>query len=431
MASHRPTTLFLNVFAAHNIPPAPKTLFRTLTAHVHYTTDKKEKTRKTEPEKDTLAPVWNKPFALEGIARDSVVTVDVTDPGAAGIKTVATCSFSVDDVPTDERKALVLPLTTLAQQPAGDISLICYKTSSSGDHSARVIPKFQEAETPLTVRRGKGRFRAVCSVVSCDKATYLIDVASYRKRLTSVLARQQPPVPPVVLQFETSGEDVVTATVTSAASGESETVAWACAEVVAERAPHVVVVGGLSVKLHGQYVPPDAIPPEESVPDAPREFEEWCVETAPATEQFVGEGVPALFHVAEPDAYRFETRFEDTTATHPPGDAALNPHYLEGDVALMQRLDPGTLWFAFGPALVLVGDADWRGVCRALVFTTEQTVRTLVLEDAIHECLQELLRPTEPTALQRLSSGPRRSPAARRRSGSGRSPSTRRRRGGR
>ena len=39
------------------------------------------------------------------------------------------------------------------------------------------------------------------------------------------------------------------------------------------------------------------------------------------------------------------------------GDAALNPHYLRGDVALMQGLDPGTVWFAAGPVLVLVGDA--------------------------------------------------------------------------
>ena len=117
MASHRPTTLFLNVFAAHNIHPAPKTVFWTLKAHVHYTTDKKEKTRKTEPEKDTLTPVWNKPFALEGIVRDSVVTIDITDPGVVGIKSVATCSFSVDIVPTDERKAPVIPLNTLSQQP--------------------------------------------------------------------------------------------------------------------------------------------------------------------------------------------------------------------------------------------------------------------------------------------------------------------------
>ena len=87
--------------------------------------------------------------------------------------------------------------------------------------SARVIPKFQEAETALTVRRGKGRFRAVCCIVACDKATYLVDVASYRKHLASVVVRQQAPTPPVVLQLETSGEDIVTATITSTISGRA------------------------------------------------------------------------------------------------------------------------------------------------------------------------------------------------------------------
>ena len=47
--------------------------------------------------------------------------------------------------------------------------------------------------------------------------------------------KQQPPIPPVVLQLETSGEDIVTATVTSTTSGEGETVTWVCAEVVADR----------------------------------------------------------------------------------------------------------------------------------------------------------------------------------------------------
>lgn len=36
------------------------------------------------------------------------------------------------------------------------------------------------------------------------------------------------------------------------------------------------------------------------------------METASPTEQFVGEGVPAFFHVEEPDVYHFERRFEDT-----------------------------------------------------------------------------------------------------------------------
>ena len=43
------------------------------------------------------------------------MTVDITDPGVVGIKSVATCSFSIDVVPTDERKVLVLPLSTLSQ----------------------------------------------------------------------------------------------------------------------------------------------------------------------------------------------------------------------------------------------------------------------------------------------------------------------------
>ena len=56
------------------------------------------------------------------------------------------------------------------------------------------------------------------------------------------------------------------------------------------------------------------------------------METASPTEQFVGEGVPAFFHVEEPDVYHFERR--SRTHGDAPGDAALNKHYLEGDVAL-------------------------------------------------------------------------------------------------
>ena len=47
----------------------------------------------------------------------------------------------------------------------------------------------------------------------------------------------------------------------------------------------------------------------------PLEFEELFVETAPATEQFVGEGITAFFLVSDPDAYHFSRPFEDTTAT--------------------------------------------------------------------------------------------------------------------
>ena len=107
----------------------------------------KEKTRKTEPEKDTLAPVWNKPFIFEGIARDSIVTVDITDPGAVGIKTVATCSFSTDVVQTDERKTLVILLYTFSQQPVGDISLICYNTSNC-DHRRASSPRSRRPRLP-------------------------------------------------------------------------------------------------------------------------------------------------------------------------------------------------------------------------------------------------------------------------------------------
>ena len=74
------------------------------------------------------------------------------------------------------------------------------------------------------------------------------------------------------------------------------------------------MVGGVSVKHHGMYVPPEAIAPEESVSDTPG-VRGIVVETAPATEQFVGEGIPAFFHISDPDGCDFSRPFEDTTAT--------------------------------------------------------------------------------------------------------------------
>ena len=72
--------------------------------------------------------------------------------------------------------------------------------------------------------------------------------------------------------------------------------------VVAECPQHVAVVGGLSVEFHGQN-----LPPEESVLDTTRKFDGWFPDTAPTTEQFVGDGVPALFRVSPHDMDRFET----------------------------------------------------------------------------------------------------------------------------
>ena len=144
--------------------------------------------------------------------------------------------------------------------------------------------------------------------------------------------RQQAPTPPVVLQLETSGEDIVIATVTSTISGESDTVTWVCAEVVADHPPYVVVVGGVSVELHGLYVPPEAIPPEASVPGTPGSSRSGSWRQRPQRSSS-----------SERASLRSSTSMSQTCTTSKgasrtygdaPGDAALNQHYLDGDVAL-------------------------------------------------------------------------------------------------